>query len=391
LAVSPQVETDEIEFVDSTAMAGRIEPAVVPGRRRSGLGLVLVVGAVVVLAVVLGRSGQGQQSSPQPPITEPRPTPPLEVTIGMERGDGPVLGRRTGLSLMVGGAATPLRVLDLDTGDLLVSEVMLSPQFVVGSTLIYTTDPQSWWRTPLAQVPAMPDVDSLGARFLPIGGPARVLPATAGSVWLTWPRSGGGRDWQLIDLATSDVVREVTTSADARILGGSDPYVGPEVISSSDGGVFELQADGSYEQRLEGTLIAVGAEEVLVRDCSTTVECSTAWYRRGDWRPTGRSTPSADLGSGRLVAGERLLVGIVPRPPLGAELYDMSTGEIVRAVGPEPLRGVRVSPDGAWLVRKMFGRVEVVEIETGASTVVPNLPLGRDDSIIWLDTTGRGG
>jgi hypothetical protein len=69
----------------------------------------------------------------------------------------------------------------------------------------------------------------------------------------------------------------------------------------------------------------------------------------------------------------------------------MSTGEIVRAVGPEPLRGVRVSPDGAWLVRKMFGRVEVVEIETGASTVVPNLPLGRDDSIIWLDTTGRGG
>jgi len=388
--VTPQADSDQIEFVDSIAAAHQIEPAAVPERRRPGLGLALVVSVIVVLVVVLGRGEEGPQPSAPPSITESRPEPPLEVTTGMTRGDGPVLGRQTGWSLMVGGANTPLRVLDLDTGDLLVSEVMLSPQFVAGSTLIYATDAQSWWRTPLAQVPAMPDVDSLGARFLPIGGPARVLPATAEAVWLTWPRTDGGRDWQLIELATSGVLREVTTSVDARILGGSDPFVGPEVISSSDGGVFELQADGSYERRLEGTLIAVGAEEVLVRDCSTRFECSTAWYRRGEWLPTDRATPSIDLGSGRLVAGEQLLVGTVPRPSLGAELYDMSTGEIVRAIGPEPLRTVSVSPDGAWMVRQMLGRVEVVEVASGVSTVVPNLPLGRDDSIIWFETPGGG-
>jgi hypothetical protein len=261
----------------------------------------------------------------------------------------------------------------------------LSPQFLAGSTLIYALDAQTWARASLDDVRTAALDDVAGVRFSPIGGPARVLPSAPEVVWLTWPRTDGSRYWQLIDLATSEVLREVTTPVDARILGGTDPFVGPEVISSR-GGVFELQTDGSYVKRLEGTLIAVGAEEVLVRDCSTTPDCSTAWHRRDDWLPTDRPIPIVDLASGRLVAGEQLLVGIVPRAPLGAELYDMSTGEIVRAIGPEPLRSVSVSPDGAWLVRQMFGRVEVVDVATGTSTVVPNLPLGRDDSIIWFET-----
>ncbi len=242
--VSDDMVSDEIELLDSTATAAKIEPAIPNERRWPLLSMAVVLGIVIALVVLLGVVERGSESATQPSAIESAPEPPLEIAAGVEQGDGPVLGRKTGFSLMVGGTNTPLRVLDLDTGDLTVSEAMLSPQFLAGSTLIFTTDAPTWARAPLDDYRAAASDNPPAVRFNPIGDPARVLPSGAEAVWLTWPRTEGGRYWQLIDLATSEVLREVTTPINARMLGGTDPFVGPEVISSSDGGVFELQAVG---------------------------------------------------------------------------------------------------------------------------------------------------
>ncbi len=374
--------TEDIELIDSTQ-----PPVVAPTElvtERSWMAIALVVGMAVLAALVLTYDGDDESGVP-PSATTPRAERMVDVTAGVEVGDGPVLGRVSGLSLMVGGSGTPLQVLDLDSGDRVISNTILGPKFIAGSTLIYLSDTLTWSYVPLDGLRSSTLDDIIGIRFAPIGGPARVVPATEFEVWLTWPTTDGARRWQLIELATSNVLRDIGTPVEARFPGGTDPFVGPEVIGSETGGVFELQPDDSYRQVLPGVLIAVGESEVLVRQCSDSLECSTAWFDRRTWTRTDTPIPSADLSIGRVVAGGRLLAGSVPQPALGGGLYDIATGEIVRSLGPASIGAAAVSPDGAWFVRRLLGRIEVVEVGTGTSTVVLNLSIGRGDSIVWLE------
>ena len=380
-------DVDDVELIDATdrrSAEDGAEVVVEPGW--STLALVAAVVVIVAVLLTLIDRGGGEEEATPPVVTERQAELRVEVTAGIEAGDGLVLGRETGLSLIVGGSNTPVRVLDLDTGDLVVSEIVLAPQFVAGSALIYISDTLSWARAPLDQFRSTEVDDADSVRFAPIGGPASVVPANDEQAWLTWPRTDGGREWQLIDLETSSVVREVTTPPQAWVPGGSDPFVGPEVVGSDAGGVFELVDDAVYERVLPGRLVAVADAEVLVRQCTSSLACEIAWFDRATWERTERLAPAADLVSGRLVAGDRLLAATMADPALGGGLYDMATGEIVRSLGPAPLSDATVSPDGAWLVRRLLGRIEVVEVATGTSTVVLNLSLGRGDSIVWIQS-----
>ncbi len=379
-----------IELIDTAAP---VEPPgaqeVVQNHTRSNLAL--IVGALALAGVIfsLVRSPEPASEASErerPTVTELQAPLSVDNTPGVQNGNGPILGQVSGLSLMVGGSNTTFRILDLDTGDLVVSETVLSPQFMAGSTLIYVSDTMTWSSIPLDEVRPADPRDAEGRAFSPLGARARVVPADEQTVWLTWSRTDGGQEWQLIDVDTLGVLREITTPVEVRIPGGSEPFTGPEVVGSETGGVFELQADGTYVQVLDGVLIAVGAEEVLVRQCSPTLECALSWFSRSTWSRLDHPAPNADLATGRLVAGGLLLAGSEAQPALGAGLYHTETGVILRSLGPASLSGATVSPDGRWLVRRLLGRIEVVDVLGGRSTVVLNLSLGRGDSIIWLET-----
>lgn len=386
-------DTDDaslVELIDASAPSlSGVPHEVVQNNTRSNLALALGALALAGVLALLFRSPRDATptSDVDPsPVTEPQAELSVDTTPGLQDGDGPVLGRPTGLSLMVGGSNTPFRVLDLDTGDLVVSETILAPQFVVDQTVIYVSDTMTWSSIPLAELTGENPDDDAGTAFEPLGSAALVVPAGENQVWLTWSRTDGGRDWQMIELSTHRVLREVTTPVEVKIPGGSGPFSGPEVVGAEAGGVFELQADNSYAQVLDGMLVAVGTDEVLVRQCSPTLECVAAWFDRESWTVTSRPAPDADLVSGRLVADQMLLAGSVPQPALGAGLYDMGSGVILRSLGPASLSGATVSPDGRWLVRRVLGRIEVVDVLGGESIVVLNLSLGRGDSIIWIES-----
>lgn len=388
-----QPASDRIELIDATVPGSPRDPSKAPEivSSTNWSNLVLAVGALVLAGVIfslLRSPDEPTQSAERatPVVTEPQAPLVVDTTPGVQGGEGPVLGRPTGLSLMVGGSNTPFRVLDLDTGDLVVSETILSPQFIAGAKLVYVSDTMTWSSIGLGDLSpgGRPD-DSAGRTFAPLGSSALVVPADDATVWLTWSRTDGGRDWQLVDLESLDVLREVSTPVEARIPGGTDPFTGPEVVGSEAGGVFALQDDGSYLQVLDGSLIAVGADEVLVRQCSATLDCVAGWFARGTWTQTERVAPLADLASGRLLAGGTLMAAAVPQPALGAGLYDIDSGQVLRSLGPASLSAATVSPDGRWLVRRLLGRIEVVDVLGGQSTVVLNLSLGRGDSIIWIE------
>lgn len=378
-----------IELIDTSAPANDVVSAeVVQSNTRSNLAL--LVGALALIGVIFSLTrSPGDEDEPAfpaiPTITEPQAPQPVDVTPGVQSGGGPVLGEMTGLSLMVGGSNAPFRVLDLDTGDLVVSQMVLSPQFLVGSSLVYVSDTSTWSTIALDELRGGRPDDAAGRSFAPLGTAPLVVPADDSTVWLTWSRTDGGRDWQLIAIDSLDVLREVSTPVEVRIPGGAQPFSGPEVVGSEAGGVFQLQDDNSYDQVLDGVLIAVGDQQVLVRQCSPTLDCFARWFARDTWAPTERPAPDADLATGRLVAGGLLLAGSVAQPALGAGLYDVTTGQILRSLGPAPVSGAVVSPDGRWLVRRLLGRIEVVDVLDGESTVVLELSLGRGDSIIWVE------
>jgi hypothetical protein len=393
------VNTDDdapIELIGTTdpATTARAEPPeVVQNNTRSNLALILGALALlgVIFSLVRSPSDDAEPANPdRPVVTEPRAPLTVDITSGVQAGSGPVLGRETGLSLIVGGSNTPFRVLDLDTGDLVVSETILAPQFISGTMLVYVSDTMTWSTIELSELDGEQPSDDAGRSFRPLGTSPLVVPADDRTVWLTWSRTDGGRDWQLIDLESLEVLRQVSTPIEVRIPGGAEPFSGPEVVGSEAGGVFELRDDNSYERVLDGALIAVGPTDVLVRQCSPTLECAARWFARDTWVATEQPVPNADLENGRLVAGGELLAGAVPQPALGAGLYDVRSGQILRSLGPAPLSGAVVSPDGHWLVRRLLGRVEVVDVLDGQSTVVLNLALGRGDSILWVETSALG-
>lgn len=375
--------SNDIELIDSTrppADSGR-EMAATRGR----IPLVLFVVVAVVVTAVLSVTGS-EEPSPPPNSIRPPAELPVDVAVGTVAGSGPVLDRETGLSLMAGGRSTPLRVLDLDTGDLTVSETMIEPRFVAGSSLVFRFGTRAWARAGVEGLRSGSPLDGTASSFQPDSEPAHVVPHDGGSVWLTWPASNRRRVWRLIDLATMSVIRDVATPPQARIQGGNTPFTGPEVIGFTTGGVHQLRGDGSYRQVLEGRLVAAGQDEVLVRQCPAASSCTLRWFERGTWAPLERPAPKGDLVNGRLVANDRLLAGNVARPAFGADLYDVESGERLRPLGPTPLGEVVVSPDGEWLLRRLFARVEVVEVATGTTVEVSSLPLGGD-SVIWLESS----
>lgn len=391
---SPNEPIELIGTTESAVAAIAEPPEVVQNNTRSNVAL--LVGALALIGVIFGlvRSPSDDADSVESDrsvVTEPQAPLRVDITSGVQTGSGPVLGRETGLSLVVGGSNTPFRLLDLDSGDLVVSETILAPQFIAGSMLVYVSDTMTWSAIELSELDGERPNDEAGRSFSPLGTAPLVVPASDNTVWLTWSRTDGGRDWQLIDLGSFEVLRQVTTPIEVRIPGGAQPFTGPEVVGSEAGGVFELQQDNSFEQVLDGVLIAVGATDVLARQCSPTLECTARWFARGTWAAIEQPAPNADLANGRLVAGGLLLAGAVPQPALGAGLYDVASGQILRSLGPAPLSGAVVSPDGRWLVRRLLGRVEVVDVLDGQSTVVLNLDLGRGDSILWVETSTLAG
>lgn len=387
--------TDDIELIDSTLPPiedggdhdGVSEVVAMGGR--SVLAIAVVLALVVAALLSLGRRDDDPvaPSGPTVPLGPDagRPGPAVELDVGTVPGDGPVLGRETGLSLLAGGPETPLRVLDLDSGDLTVSGIEVEPRFVSGSTLFFQYGDSTWARTRLGRESDPAPIETVQPGFRPGGEPAHIVPGER-RVWLTWPRPDRRRDWQLIDVATLSVIRQVTTPVEARILGGDTAFSGPEVVGFTTGGVHELRSDGTYRRVLDGRLVAVATNEVLVRQCPVGSSCALRWFERGSWTLADLPSPEGDLVTGRLLAQDRLLAGTVGRFAFGAALFDVGSGERLRSLGPIPLGDVAISDDGDWLLRRLFGRVEVVDLMTGSAIEVPNFLLGAGDAVVWLDS-----
>ena len=119
-------EDAPIELIDTTNPA---EPTgtqeVVQNHTRSNLAL--IVGALALAGVIFSLVRSPEPSGEaggreRPTVTEQQAPLSVDNTPGVQNGSGPVLGQVSGLSLMVGGPNTTFRILDLDTGDLVVRE-----------------------------------------------------------------------------------------------------------------------------------------------------------------------------------------------------------------------------------------------------------------------------
>jgi hypothetical protein len=375
---------DRPEFITETSTGiGGSSDASESGSRESvdrrwpaALAGIVVVG--IVLWSIASSSPDDQAGGrPAPDLVEPAVPYTPRPFVGVEAGDGPILGRPVDYLLMVGGAQ-PLRTFDLTTGDLIGIDRIIEPGFVAGNWLIFRDSASDWFWESL-------DGAVAARAFDPAGPGAEVVPDDASSVWLSWSNDDGGRQWQLIDLESGDVERETSTSTDAKVPGAPCcTFVGPEVIGSRGGGVFALDDDDVHRRVLDGDLIAAGDDRVLVRQCDDQLRCESVWFEIGTWDRLDLPLPAGEVRSGRFVAGGSLLAGSEPRAALGSGLYEVETGRSLRSLGSTPIHDALVSPDGEWMLRRLYGRVEVVDVATGASVTVPGLEVGSIEGIAWV-------
>jgi hypothetical protein len=279
--------------------------------------------------------------------------------------DAPLLGRETGLSLLVGSGR--LQRVDLDTGVVTEYEVRGMPLIESGGWLVL----------------ANPTSDELFAVPLddPNGGPRIDLPGTG-----PWPGAlpseRPGHAWLFdvtfeeersalyhVDLSTGEIVDE----RDAPFAWFGTPAPAPDLAVAPDGGVFQWADDGYRPLGVDG-LIAANDDVMLTTTCTGPTACDLSWIARDSDREVDRALPSSDrlFTAGRLSPGGRVLTLWSHAQPV---IFDVERGTSISSSAEIWFEGVAVSPDERYLAT------------TGERLTVTDLDA---DEVVMVNLSGGG-
>jgi len=312
--------------------------------------------------------------------------PPPDSRVVAE-GDGPVLGRRVGWSLLVGDSYDPygrgLWRIDLDTGrEVDYPEVDGGPVLVVGDRLLLLDvnfeDGTSSLRSVLADDPAGP-VGPTTLQVPHIDHPGAIVPADPATGGDVWARSddGSSSHWLLLDAVTGAVLDEISPGPGGSL--GSPG--GPDLASAADRGVYRRDGNGGFQRLASGRPIVVAGGDVLVQACSSPTTCRLEWVSATDGGRVDRPVPPGDQDHwwfGLVAGSERFLNGLrrtsdTDQREMGV-VFDLVAGRTIDT-GSEGL-GVASTPDGRYLfMASDYGPsgevMSIHDAETGETFPVP--------------------
>lgn len=297
--------------------------------------------------------------------TEPSVDQEATTSTSMVGAGEPLLGQPVGLSLLI-GSELRLRRVDLDTGVVTTYEHPATPVLAVGDRVLLQ-DP----RTTAVRAVTVDQIDdptvapiwSQDAPAMPRPGPE------PGWVWLPGLDADQTFEWRLVDLASGQL-RTVVSSGTAPWWQGNVGWIDPEVVGSTDGGVFERAGDG-YRRVADGELLAVSPAFVIVRVCADPSSCALRWVDRATWQEADRPVPEVDARQvGPIVMsddGGLLLITSAS----GRELFDVARRTSVSSSASLP-DNLAVSPDGRWVALTLLaGRISLYDTTRGESIELP--------------------
>ncbi len=348
-------------------------------------GALLVLLGVWALSAVGGAAGDAAAGRQRPTTTSApvaastettatsEATDPTEPSVDREAttstsivgGGEPLLGRPVGLSLLI-GSELRLRRVDLDTGVVTTYQHPATPVLAVGDRVLLQ-DPS----TTAVRAVTVDQLDDL--TVTPIwsqDSPAMPRPGPEpGSIWLPVLDGEQRLEWRLVDLASGQM-RTVVNTGSVSWWQGSVGWLDPNVVGSTDGGVFERSGDG-FRRVADGELLAVSPAFAIVRVCADPDTCALRWVDRATWEEVDRPIPEVDARDVGSLAmsddGGLLLITSLS----GRELFDVTRGTALSSSASAP-DNLAVSPDGRWVALTLLaGRISLYDTERGESIELP--------------------
>ncbi|MGI9615812.1 MAG: zinc ribbon domain-containing protein [Acidimicrobiales bacterium] len=314
-------------------------------------------------------------TAPSTSTTERSATNPADsgpTTSTTQVADGPLLGRETGLSLLVGGSH--LRRIDLDTGLLTGFELRGVP-LVESDGWLVLANPNSGdlFAVPVDDPDDGERVDLPGSRFGPTA--IGVVESTPGFVRMPAPE-GDTFSMITVELSSGDVVdREASTPW---FIGRSTAV---DVTVAPDGSIYE-RTDGVYRRVGDGGFLAANTDFMLVNDCVDPVTCSLGWIDRSSGQAIDRPLPtgSGQYYGGTLSRGGRVLVLWGFDEPT---IFDVDRGELVDLGVVDFIENLAVSPDERY-VCAIDVKPTIADLDTG-ETVKIDVTTGGFSQILFVE------
>ncbi len=343
-----------------------------------------MVGVVVVLVAALGALVvlAGDDSPDRRPAAERAVSRQVEIvrSDATRAGDGPVLGEPVGMVIAIGGERRELLVIDLDTGDVSSLGLVGEPQLIVDGRLLVKDGWSRWESIDLA--------DPGAERVSPTAEPqlfAAAVAAEAGGVWFRHTGSRADQTWSRVDLDTGTVVERVIVPAPAQVISDSEgrPLSGPELVGSSTGGGYELQADGTYEQVLDARLVAFDGEVILVSTCNESLACTNRWVDRRTLVPVDRPAPGLELGAADLRGAGVLVAETYAGSDRVVRVFDTSTGVALTTGDSRQLARTWVSPAGRYIARPGFDALLISEVAGSHTVAIDGVRVDPSVQVVW--------
>ena len=347
---------------------------------------VVILALVAVVAILAVRVGPGPGAGPQalPPADPvdrgeaPRPAP--KRPAGIERiGDGPLLAEPTGLVLAIGGLDRDIHVVELDSGRISSLGRRGIPRLIDDGRLLTQDDWNRWEMIDLTDPDRAPDEPTPDG-LLFTGATA----AEAGGVWFRHP-DGPSQTWSRIDVESGEILQRVQVPAGASVITGDDgqPLAGPEVVGSDDGGVYLLDADGTYRLAIDAGLIAFDEDLLLVSSCDRSLRCANRWIDRRSLDELPMPAPEVPLGAAFIRGDDTLVAETRTASGPVVKVIDIATGRAVATGSPAGLSRSWVSPSGRFLAVPGFDAVLVVDVANGGTVAVDGILLDPGLQVVW--------
>lgn len=345
-------------------------------------------------------TGREVTATTRRPTPTTRPDPATTGLITSPDGEaGPLLGEKTGLSLIVGGG-NELVVTDLDTGELrFVDRVAGRPIGVFGSMVVLAgNNSGNLWLIDLERSDPEPVQLGQGAQWVDLAWVEDTR------VWVresSFPGPEGRPEWQLVAYdATGTVVDSHPVDDDQ--WGWTVPGPHSDLFHDPAGGLYRRDG-GTYRRVSMGVALAVGDQLILVRECDRARQCLDRWYDVDtfDLVDLPPPPPYPDWSSMEVLGGDRgdrwlAAFDWVEDGGVG-RLIEIATGEVVRRFqrldefGNGPL--VVVSADGRWLLERDDQTWHVVDLDNDTSWVidVPARSTSRAGLLVELGSSSDRG